>query len=135
VLSFFSSRRNWDSPPLSRKRVCPPTLWPGEEGTLARGRGVGGSPNSDEGTYSVVLYSIYKYFVTKESSVSGKNVCVLCNNRGVQRCFGTILYCRARLFGSKLEVFMKFFPLGNRQVPHLPSLFRRNGSISLLTLT
>ncbi len=42
-------------PPFSRRRVCPPTLWSGGgEGTL--------SPNSNEGTYTVVLY-IYKYFV------------------------------------------------------------------------
>jgi hypothetical protein len=26
VLSFFSSRRNWNSP-LTRRRVCPPPLW------------------------------------------------------------------------------------------------------------
>jgi hypothetical protein len=43
--------------PLSRRRVCPPpTLWSGGGGhTRLRERGWG-SPNSDKGTYTVVLY-------------------------------------------------------------------------------
>jgi hypothetical protein len=42
--------------PLSRRRGCPPPFGPGGgEVTLACGRGVGGSPNIDEGTYTVVL--------------------------------------------------------------------------------
>ncbi len=54
----FSSRWNWDSPtPLAAGECAPPTLWSGGEGTLAWG-----SPNSNEGTYTVVLY-IYKNFV------------------------------------------------------------------------
>jgi hypothetical protein len=49
VLSFFSSRRNWDSPPPhSRRRVCPPPFG-GGEGTLACGRGVGGVPIPTKG--------------------------------------------------------------------------------------
>ncbi len=50
VLSFFSSR------------VCPPPLWfrGGGAHSLA-GKGWG-SPNSNEGTYTVVLY-LYAYFV------------------------------------------------------------------------
>ncbi len=35
--------------PLSRRRVCSPTLWSGGEGTLAGGRGVGGVPISTRG--------------------------------------------------------------------------------------
>jgi hypothetical protein len=52
VLSLFSSRRNWDSPTPSPAGECaPPPL--GERGW--------GNPNSDEGTYTVVIY-IYMYF-------------------------------------------------------------------------
>ncbi len=40
VLSFFSSRRNWDSP----TPTAPPPFGPGGEGTLSCGRGVGGVP-------------------------------------------------------------------------------------------
>jgi hypothetical protein len=47
--------------PLSRRRVCTPTLWSGGRAHSLAGEGLGG-PNSDEGTYTVVLY-IYKYFV------------------------------------------------------------------------
>jgi hypothetical protein len=78
VLSFFSSRRNWDYPtPLVAGECASPTLWSGGEGTLARGRGGGGGVPIPTRGSTLVLYSIYKYFVTKESSVSGKNVCVL----------------------------------------------------------
>ncbi len=46
VLSFFSSRRNWDSPTPSPAGECaPPPL----------GKRRWGGPNSDEGTYTVVL--------------------------------------------------------------------------------
>jgi len=59
VLSFFSGRPNWDS---TAPLAPPPTLWSGGRGhTCLRERGWG-SPNSDEGTYTVVLF-IYKYFV------------------------------------------------------------------------
>ncbi len=45
VLSFFSSRRNWDSPPpLAAGECAPPTLWSGGEGTLACGLRGGGVP-------------------------------------------------------------------------------------------
>jgi hypothetical protein len=77
----FSSRLNWDSPtplpageaflqslelglphPFIRGRVCPPhPLVRGGGHTRLRLKGWG-SPNSNEGTYTVVLY-IYKYFV------------------------------------------------------------------------
>jgi hypothetical protein len=60
VLSLFSSRRNWDSPTPSLAGECASLLWFGED-TLACERGWE-SPNSDEGTYTVVLY-IFMYFV------------------------------------------------------------------------
>jgi hypothetical protein len=46
VLSFFSSRRNWDYPNPPPVGECAPTLWPRGGGgrTLARGRRVGGVP-------------------------------------------------------------------------------------------
>jgi hypothetical protein len=50
---LFSSRRNWDSPNPSPAGEFPPPLW--------RERGWE-SPNSDEGTHTVVLY-MYMYFV------------------------------------------------------------------------
>jgi hypothetical protein len=62
VLSFFSSRRNWDSPNPSPAGECapPPRFW-GEGHTRWRERGWE-IPNSVEGTYTVVLF-IYTYFV------------------------------------------------------------------------
>ncbi len=59
----FSSRWNWDSPtPLAAGECAPPcTLWSGGRAHSLAAKGVGG-PNSNEGTYTVVLY-IYKYFV------------------------------------------------------------------------
>ncbi len=62
VLSFFSSRRNWNSPsPLAN--VPPRPFVRGEGHTRLRERGWG-SPNSDDGTYTVVLCRYkYKYFV------------------------------------------------------------------------
>jgi len=65
VLCFFSSRRNWDST-TPHPPPCVPThplvrLGDGGGGhTRLRERGWG-SPNSDEGKYSVLC--IYKYFV------------------------------------------------------------------------
>ncbi len=55
VLSFFSSRRNWDSPNPAPAGECapPPRFW-GEGHTRGRERGWE-SPNSDEGRYTVVL--------------------------------------------------------------------------------
>jgi hypothetical protein len=69
VLSFFSNRRNRDSHNPSPAGECappPPVL--GEGNTRWRERGWE-SPNSDEGTYIVVLF-IYTYFVpqTKETN-------------------------------------------------------------------
>ncbi len=58
----FSSRWNWDSPtPLAAGECAPPPFGPGGGHTRLRLKGWG-SPNSNEGTYTVVLY-IYKYFV------------------------------------------------------------------------
>ncbi len=61
--NLFSRRRNWDSPnpsPAGEQPSVPhpPRFRGGGGGTLACGRG-GGSPNSDEGTYTVVLYIQY----------------------------------------------------------------------------
>jgi hypothetical protein len=75
VLSFFSSRRNWDSPtPLAAGECAPPPFGPGGRAhskilelwmtlghTRLRERGWV-SPNTDEATYTMVLY-IFKYFV------------------------------------------------------------------------
>ncbi len=67
VPSFFSSRRNWDSPNPSPVGECappPPPLWfRGEGHTRWRERGWE-SPTSNEGTYTVVLF-IYMYFVAQ----------------------------------------------------------------------
>ncbi len=76
----FSSRWNWDSPhPFSRRRVCPPPhpLVRGGGHTRLRLKGWG-SPNSNEGTYTVVLY-IYKYFVGDCNLKNTKPVAVLTN--------------------------------------------------------
>ncbi len=61
MLSFFSSRRNWPPTPLAAGECAPQPFGPGGGAHCLRERGWG-SPNSDEGTYTVVLY-IYKYFV------------------------------------------------------------------------
>jgi hypothetical protein len=42
--------------PLARRRVCPPSLWFGEEGHTRWRKKGWERPNSDEGTYTVVLY-------------------------------------------------------------------------------
>ncbi len=66
VLSFFSSRRNWDSPNPSPAGECappPPWFW-GEGHTRWRQRGWE-SPNSHEGTCTGTLYILYTYFVLK----------------------------------------------------------------------
>ncbi len=61
---LFSSRRNWDSPNPSPAGECDPPPGFGGRGTLAGARGVGTweIPNSDDRTYTVVLF-IYMYFV------------------------------------------------------------------------
>ncbi len=64
MLSFFSSRRNWDSPSAAlhpQASVPHPPLAPGGGHTRWGERGSEG-PNSNEGTYNVVL-CIYMYFV------------------------------------------------------------------------
>jgi hypothetical protein len=63
VLSFFSSRRNWDSPIPSPAGECPPSFgsgW-GGGGTLACGRGRVGEPIPTRG--QALLYSVEVYFV------------------------------------------------------------------------
>ncbi len=68
-LSFFSSRPNWDSPNPSPAFECAPHLWFWGEGhTGWRERGWE-SPNSDEGTYTVVLF---KYICTLKSADFGE---------------------------------------------------------------
>jgi hypothetical protein len=64
VLKFFSSRRNWDSPNPSPAGECaqPPLVLGG--GAHSRRERGWESPNSDEGTYTVVLF-IYMYFVVQ----------------------------------------------------------------------
>ncbi len=60
---LFSSRRNWDSPNPSPAGECAPfPFGSGGRGTLAGELGGGRVPNSDEGTYIVVLCK-YTYFV------------------------------------------------------------------------
>ncbi len=54
--TLFSSRQNWDSPnPVAAGKCAPPPFGPGGGHTRLRERGWG-SPNSDERTYTVVLY-------------------------------------------------------------------------------
>ncbi len=60
VLSFFSSRRNWESPDPSPAGECAPPPPPRERGWE--------SSNSDEGTYTLVLF-IYLYFVAAPYNV------------------------------------------------------------------
>ncbi len=57
VLSFFSSRRNWDSPTPSPAGECVPPFGYGGKGTLARGRGGGGVPIPRRG--HTLCYSRY----------------------------------------------------------------------------
>ncbi len=65
MLSFFSSRRNWDSPtPLAAGECAPHPLVRGGGHTCLLERGWW-SPNSDEGIYTVVIY-IYEYFVVEK---------------------------------------------------------------------
>ncbi len=61
MLSFFSIRWKWDSPtPLTAGECAPPPLVPGgTHSLLGEGMGV---PNSDVGTYTVVLY-VCMYFM------------------------------------------------------------------------
>ncbi len=62
VVSFFSSRRNWDIPnPSPAGEFAPPPRFWGKGLTRWRERDWE-SPNSDEGTYTVILFR-YTYFV------------------------------------------------------------------------
>jgi hypothetical protein len=65
---LFDRRRNWESvttPPPPQVSVHPPPLVQEGGGVHTRLRERGwGSPNSDEGTYSTLWYSVlHKYFV------------------------------------------------------------------------
>ncbi len=73
VLSFFSSRRNWDSLNPSPAGECAPLprFW-GEGHTRWRERGWE-SPNSAEGTYTLVLF-LYMYFVVVKHSTLYSNI-------------------------------------------------------------
>ncbi len=67
VLSFLSSRRNWDSPtPLSRRRVCPP-LWLRGGGAHSLGGEEVGESQFQRGDIHCVTQGIYTrvYFVGK----------------------------------------------------------------------
>jgi hypothetical protein len=57
VLSFFSSRRNWDSPTPSAAGECAPPLWSGGRGTFAGEWGGGRVPILTRG--HTLWYSIY----------------------------------------------------------------------------
>ncbi len=61
MLSFFSSRRNWDSPTPHPQASVPPFWFRGGGAHSVAGKWYW-SPNSDEGTYTVVLFT-YTYFV------------------------------------------------------------------------
>jgi hypothetical protein len=81
VLSFFSSRRNWDSPTPHMQASVPlggaPPLDSGERNTLACGRGGRWSPNSDEGTYTVFVPSMdLQCRVTFHSQQYGRAGCL-----------------------------------------------------------
>jgi hypothetical protein len=68
VLSFFSRRRNWDSPNPSPAGECapPPLVRGGGAQSLARE-----SANSDEGTYTVVLPT----FMYRKKALTKKSFC------------------------------------------------------------
>jgi hypothetical protein len=86
VLSSFSSRRNWDSPTPS----------------LACGRGGWGSPNSDEGTYTVDgnIYS-YMCFVSVTIAMSlrpvGHVYWALGSEAGVHACSTDLPFSRLKV--------------------------------------
>jgi hypothetical protein len=69
VLSFFSSRRNWDSPTPPSAGECVPSWFMGE-GKLACGRGVGGVPIPTRG--HTLWYSIYIITLCCKVGVGGK---------------------------------------------------------------
>ncbi len=70
VLSFFSSRRNWDSQPLTRSRVCPPPpRFSGGRGTLLAREGLGESQFRRGDIHCGTIY-IYMYFVVCRMKVS-----------------------------------------------------------------
>ncbi len=71
VLSFFSSRRKWDSPtPLAAGECAPPPFGPGGREHSPAAKGVGES-QFRRVTYTVVLY-VYKYFVGDTVHIKSK---------------------------------------------------------------
>ncbi len=77
VLSFFSSRGNWDYPNPPPARECAPHPLVQGEGTLACGRGVGGVPIPTRG--HTLRYSVYRSTLCitdhlKTSSFFGREV-------------------------------------------------------------
>jgi hypothetical protein len=73
VLSFSSSRWNWDTPTPSPADECAPPLVPGGGAHSLVGGGGGGmeGPISDAGTYTVVLY-VYMYFVASSICIASE---------------------------------------------------------------
>jgi hypothetical protein len=84
VLSFFSSRRNWDSPNPSPAGECAP---PGSGGGAhsREGMGVWESPYSDERTYTVVLCK-YTYFVPYPQEVPRVAIAPIFQGRSCKYC-------------------------------------------------
>ncbi len=70
VLSFLSSRPNWDSTTPSHAGECVPPQWFRGEGTLAcgRGEGAGGSQfqRGDRHSGTLGIYVFFKLFITKQ---------------------------------------------------------------------
>jgi hypothetical protein len=58
---FLQSSESRLPHPLTRRPVCSPLLWFRGGYTLTAGEGVGG-PNSDEGTDTMVLYTIHRQY-------------------------------------------------------------------------
>ncbi len=81
VLNFFSSPRNWDSPNPSPPGECARPPGSGGEGnTRWRERGWE-SPNSDEGTYIVVLFILYMRTLRNISTGTNRSkVCMRLKN-------------------------------------------------------
>ncbi len=89
--SFFSSRRNWDSPnPLTRRRVSPPP-GSGGRGSLTGERGIVWVPIP---TYTVVLF-IYSVRTLCKGITNG---CTLNDLRGILKIFTSIREAKLAIF-------------------------------------
>jgi hypothetical protein len=112
VLSFFSSRRNWDSPNPSPAGECapPPPVLAGGAHSLAR-EGLGEShPKSDEGTYTMVLF-IYMYFVH----------CLVCQHKQFlqqNKTRSSDLSCFAQILPGFLKLLTASAPSGYGVIIH-----------------